>query len=126
MSFKRLAAFALSAGILAATAAVAGNPSPLHAPAAQTAVLGDNASALTYWVDRSDGRHVVTTIDTVIGGTEQHAVVRFSAVLQPGQSQIVSIPAGDSAQARELRIRYIGDGVELKTVPTGTKDVSLD
>jgi uncharacterized SAM-dependent methyltransferase len=126
MSFNRFAALALSAGILAATAAAADQPSPLHAPIAHTAVLGDNASALTYWVDRNDGRHVVTTIDTVIGGTEQHSVIRFSAVLQPGQSQTVSIPAADAAQARELQIRYIGDDVELRTVPVGAKDVTLD
>lgn len=126
MSFKRFATVALSAGILVATAAVADHPSPFHAPTAHTAVLSDNASALTYWVDRADGRHVVTTVDTVIGGTEQHAVVRFSAVLQPGQSQTVSIPAADATQARELQIRYIGDDVELKTVPVGAKDVTLD
>jgi hypothetical protein len=126
MSFNRIAALALSAGILVATAAAADQPSPLHAPVAHTAVLGGNASALTYWVDRADGRHVVTTVDTVIGGTQQHAVVRFSAVLQPGQSQIVSIPASDAAHARELQIRYIGNDVELKTLPVGARDVSLD
>ena len=126
MSINRFAALALSAGILVATGAAADQPSPLHAPTAHTAVLGDNASALTYWVDRADGRHVVTTVDTVIGGTEQHTVVRFSAVLQPGQSQTVSIPAANTAQARALQIRYIGDDVELKTVPTGAQDVTLD
>ena len=126
MSLNRVAAVALSAGLLVATAAMADQPSPLHAPVAHTAVLGGNTSALTYWVDRVDGRHVVTTVDTVIGDTEQHAVVRFSAVLQPGQSQLVSIPASDAAQARALQIRYIGDDVELKTVPAGARDVSLD
>ncbi len=126
MSFKRFAAVAFFAGILVAAGAAADQTSPVHAPVAHTAVLGGNASALTYWVDRADGRHVVTTVDTVIGGTEQHAVVRFSAVLQPGQSQLVSIPASDSAQARELQIRYIGDDIELKTVPAGARDVSLN
>ncbi len=125
MSFNRFAALALSAGVLVATTAVADNATSLHAPAAHTAVLGDKSSAQTYWVDRADGRHVVTTVDTVIG-TDQHAVVRFSAVLQPGQSQIVSIPAADVAQARELQIRYIGDDVELKTIPAGSKDVTLN
>ena len=126
MSVKRFAAVALSAGILVATAAVADQPSSLHAPVAHTAVLGDNTSALTYWVDRVDGRHVVTTVDTQLAGTDQHAVVRFSAVLQPGQAQIVSIPAANAAQARELQIRYIGDDVELKTLPVGAKDVTLN
>jgi hypothetical protein len=126
MFLKRFATFALSAGILVSAAAAADQPSPFHAPVAHTAVLGDNASALTYWVDRTDGRHVVTTVDTVVGGTEQHAVVRFSAVLQPGQSQTVSIPAANPAQALALQIRYIGDDIELRTVPVGTKDVLLD
>src|SRR3982074_3801672 len=51
--------------------------------------LGANASAITYWVSDSDGWHVVTTVDTVIGrngDVEKHAVVRFSSALLPGQS----------------------------------------
>jgi hypothetical protein len=50
-----------------------------------------NASAVTHWVSESDGWHVVTTLDTVIGqdgDAEKHAVVRFSSVLQPGQSHL--------------------------------------
>ena len=60
-----------------------------------TAELGTNAAAITYWVSRSDGWHVVTTVDTVIeqnGDAEKHAVVRFSSVLLPGQSQLISVP----------------------------------
>jgi len=54
---------------------------------AVTTELGANASAITYWVSRSDGWHLVTTVDTVIGkdgNAEKHAVVRFSSVLLPG------------------------------------------
>src|SRR4051812_21962632 len=57
--------------------------------------LSANASAITYWVSRSDGWHVVTTVDTAFGRDsdgEKHAVVRFSAVLLPGQSQLISVP----------------------------------
>src|SRR5882757_1521121 len=60
-----------------------------------TTELGANAAAITYWVGRPDGWHVVTTVDTVIeqnGDAEKHAVVRFSSVLLPGQSQLISVP----------------------------------
>jgi len=53
--------------------------------------LSANASAISYWMSASDGWHVVTTVDTVIGqdgDAEQHAVVRFSSVLLPGQFAI--------------------------------------
>ena len=62
---------------------------------AVTTELGPNASAITYWVSEPDGWHVVTTVDTVIeqnGDAEKHAVVRFSSVLLPGQSQLISVP----------------------------------
>ena len=60
-----------------------------------TTELSANASAMTYWVSESDGCDVVTTVDTVIGqdgDAEAHAVVRFSTVLLPGQSQLISVP----------------------------------
>ena len=46
--------------------------------------LAPNASATTYWVAESDGWHVGTTIDIVLGRSDiadHHAVARFSAVL---------------------------------------------
>jgi hypothetical protein len=51
--------------------------------------LSANASAITYWVSESDGWHVVTTVDAVVGqdgDAKYHAVVRFSSVLLSGQS----------------------------------------
>jgi hypothetical protein len=57
--------------------------------------LSANATAITYWISESDGWRVVTTVDTVTGhdsDTETHAVVRFSSVLLPGQSQLISVP----------------------------------
>ena len=42
----------------------------------------------------ADGWHVVTSVDTVIGQEgepETHTVVRFSSVLLPGESQLISI-----------------------------------
>jgi hypothetical protein len=82
--------------------------------------LGPNASAITYWVMTSDGWQVVTTVDTVINpdsGAEQHAVVRFSAVLLPGQSQTVSVPVPIGEQQPVLRIRRLGNQIEVARVP---------
>ena len=86
---------------------------------AVTTVLGANASAITYWVSGSDGWHVVTTVDTVIeqnGDAEKHAVVRFSSVLLPGQSQLISVPFALGERQQILRIRRLGDRVEVARV----------
>jgi len=81
--------------------------------------LGPDASALTYWVSKPDGWHVVTTVDTVIGRggeAETHAVVRFSSVLLPGQSELVSVPVAIGEQPHVLRIRRLGDQIEVARV----------
>ena len=84
-----------------------------------TTELGANAAAFTYWVSRSDGWHVVTTVDTVIeqnGEAETHAVVRFASVLLPGQSQLISVPFAIGERQQVLRIRRLGDQVEVARV----------
>jgi hypothetical protein len=86
---------------------------------AATTDLGANASAITYWVSRPDGWHVVTTVDVVFdrdSHAERHAIVRFSAVLQPGQSQQVSVPAAIGERPRVLNIRRLGDRIEVAQV----------
>src|SRR3979411_1871826 len=86
---------------------------------AVTTQLGPNASAITYWVSEPDGWHVVTTIDTVIGqngDAEKHAVVRFSSVLLPGQSQLISVPFAIGERQPVLRIRRLGDRIEVAQV----------
>jgi hypothetical protein len=86
---------------------------------AVTTELGGNASAVTYWVSKSDGWHVVTTVDTAIGGNgeaDKHAIVRFTSVLLPGQSQLVSVPFAVGERAQVLRIRRLGDGIEVARV----------
>ena len=86
---------------------------------AVTTELGANASAITYWVSRSDGWHLVTTVDTVIeqdGDAEKHAVVRFSSVLLPGQSQLISVPFATGERQQVLRIRRLGDQIEVVRV----------
>jgi hypothetical protein len=57
--------------------------------------LNADVSAITYWVSEPVGWRVVTTVDTVTAqdsAAEKHAVVRFSSVLLPGRSQLISVP----------------------------------
>jgi hypothetical protein len=85
-----------------------------------TTELSGNASAITYWVNEADGWHVVTTVDTVMGqngDTEEHAVVRFASVLLPGQSQLVSVPFAVGERQQVLRIRRLGDQIEIERLP---------
>jgi hypothetical protein len=85
-----------------------------------TTELSGNASAITYWVNEADGWHVVTTVDTVTGQngeTEEHAVVRFASVLLPGQSQLISVPFAVGERQQVLRIRRLGDQIEIERVP---------
>jgi len=115
------------AGLLAAGLATA-SPS-LHASRVDNSVregqaiatvLSPNAKAVTYWVVASDGWEVVTTVDTVIsrdGDAEHHAVVRFSAMLLPGQSQLISVPFAIGEQQQVLRIRRLGDQIEIVRLP---------
>jgi hypothetical protein len=81
--------------------------------------LGDGATAVSYWASAPDGWHVVTTVDTVVAAdteTEQHLIVRFSATLQPGQEQLVSVPGAISTEQQALRIRRVGDNIEMARV----------
>ncbi len=89
--------------------------------AAITTELGHNASAVTYWVDQADGWHVVTTVDTTVGDDSQpersrHAVVRFSARILPGQSQVISVPGLPGSSPQALRVRRLGDRIEVTLV----------
>ena len=119
----RLAKFAGLAGlfaVLSTAAAQAGQPGAAL-PEIQPAIvdLDGNASALTYWVSEPDGWHVVTTVDTIVGrgsATEQHAIVRFSAVLQPGQSQLISVPSFGGEPQQAVRIERIDDRIEVSRV----------
>ncbi|HKF63414.1 MAG TPA: hypothetical protein VKB42_18740 [Dongiaceae bacterium] len=122
----KLAKAAGLAGILVLLSAVtawrpqAAEPGALGEGRAAVTDLDANSSAITYWVDEPDGRHVVTTVDVVFdrgSDTERHAIVRFSAVLQPGQSQQISIPRAIGEQAQVLRIRRLGDRIEVALVP---------
>ena len=81
--------------------------------------LGDGATAVSYWASASDGWHVVTTIDTVVAAdteTEQHLIVRFSAMLMPGQEQLVTVPGAVGTEQMALRIRRVGDQIQMTRV----------
>jgi photosystem II stability/assembly factor-like uncharacterized protein len=114
------------AGILAvvlataapASAATQPDSTPRQGQAVETR-LNAGTAAITYWVSDTDGWHVVTTIDAVIGrdtDAEQHAVVRFSSLLLPGQSQLISVPFASGERQQILRIRRLGDQIEVKQV----------
>jgi hypothetical protein len=125
-----MTSFAKAAGLAGILAAVFATVTPdLRAAQPNIAVggresvvtdLGGNASAITYWVSESDGWRVVTTVDTVIGqdgDAEKHAVVRFSSVLLPGQSELISVPVAIGEREQVLRIRRLGDRIEVARVP---------
>ncbi len=81
--------------------------------------LGDGATAVSYWASAPDGWHVVTTVDIVVAAdteTEQHLVVRFSATLQPGQEQLVSVPGALGTERQALRIRRVGDNIQMMRI----------
>ena len=85
-----------------------------------TTELSGNASAITYWVNEADGWHVVTTVDTVTGQNGEageHTVVRFASVLLSGQSQLISVPFAVGEREQVLRIRRLGDQIEIERVP---------
>jgi hypothetical protein len=82
--------------------------------------LSASTSAITFWASESDGWHVVTSVDLVISkddGAEEHAWVRFSSVLMPGQSQLISVPRALGEPQQVLRISRIGDRIEVTRVP---------
>jgi hypothetical protein len=82
--------------------------------------LSADASAMTFWVIEPDGWRVVTIVDTVIGrdsDAEKHAIVRFSSVLLPGQSQLISVPLALGEQQQLLRVSRIGDCIQVTRIP---------
>jgi hypothetical protein len=82
--------------------------------------LSVNASAMTFWMNEADGWRVVTIVDTVIGQdrhTEKHAIVRFSSVLRPGQSQFISVPLALGEHQQVLRVSRVGDRIEVERIP---------
>lgn len=105
-------------GVLAALAAAPGSRAdePVGGASPGEAILtrlGAGASALTYWQSGPDGWQVVTTVDGGVAGEGEHAIVRFSAVLLPGQSQSISVPVAQGEPQPVLRIRRVADRLEV-------------
>ena len=102
---------ALALGLATAGAAEEA-PSTVREVAGVTTDLGNHTSALTYWVDEAQGTRVVTTIDSVSAeeaGAPHHSVVRFSALILPGQTQLISVPGPEGAQTPALQIRRLSN-----------------
>lgn len=130
-----VAAAAFGALIVAGFAGVSYTDEPVHHPndranhhpkqesvrenQAVVTRLGDGATAVSYWASASDGWHVITTVDTVVAAdteTEQHLIVRFSATLLPGQEQLVTVPGEVGTEQMALRIRRVGDQIQMTRV----------
>lgn len=130
-----IAAAAFGALIVAGFAGVSYTDEPVHHPndranhhpkqesalenQAVVTKLGDGATAVSYWASAPDGWHVVTTVDTVVAAdteTEQHLIVRFSATLQPGQEQLVTVPGAVGTEQMALRIRRVGDQIQMTRI----------
>jgi hypothetical protein len=86
---------------------------------AVTTELGKDTSIISYWMSTPEGWEVVTIVDTVSGrdtDAEHHAIVRFSTVLLPGETQVISAPAAIGEEQPALLIRRVGDGIEVVRV----------
>jgi hypothetical protein len=81
--------------------------------------VGPNTSAVVYWEKQKEVWQVVTTVDVVTApdsDAETHAIVRFAAVLLPGQAQLISVPVAIGAQQTVLRIERVGDRIDVARV----------
>lgn len=112
-----------TAGVVAVLASAANVAIPVLAgdvlPAERQAIvtyLGGKASAVTYWVKDSKGYQVFTTLDAAATPGAAPAVVRVSAVLQPGQEQVVSLPGPVGREGASLRISRVNDRIEVEKV----------
>jgi hypothetical protein len=71
--------------------------SALPQRASVTTDLGNNGCAFSYWIDEampftSSPRSTRSLASTPSPEHGRHAVVRFSALILPGQSQVISVP----------------------------------
>ncbi|MEP9355149.1 hypothetical protein ABLE93_16300 [Xanthobacter sp. KR7-65] len=118
---KNILKIAGVAGLLATTSVIAAvsvraaDPLPAERQAIVT-YLGGKSSAVTYYVRHDKGFQVITTLDAAGEPGAAPAVVRVSAVLQPGQEQVVSLPGPAGRDAATLRIARVGDRIEVAKV----------
>ena len=74
------------------------------------AELGD-VSVLVYYVATPHGFHLVATTQTV---ADEPTVLRFEAMLQPGQDVIVSVPRAAGQLPAQLVFHRVGDTIEVE------------
>jgi hypothetical protein len=99
----------------------AGSASAIELREGQPAVtqLAPDASAVTYFVDRPDGYHVIVTVKTAHDANadvlHQPPVVRFSSRLVPGQTIDLSMPDSAGPTDTVLEITRRAERVVVET-----------
>jgi hypothetical protein len=71
----------------------------------------DAVAISIYYHPTLTGYQVVITAGTA---DPPYSFVRFVSTLAPGQDAVVSVPRGEGQPALELRLRRVGDRVELQ------------
>ncbi|MFG1343683.1 hypothetical protein V5F59_02205 [Xanthobacter autotrophicus DSM 431] len=110
-----VAGLLVTAGVSVASTSFAGDTLPAERQAIVTN-LGGKAAAVTYWVNDSKGYEVITTVDAAAEPDAKPVVVRVSAVLQPGQQQVISLPGPVGREGTTLRISRVADRVQVEKV----------
>ncbi|KQT83400.1 hypothetical protein [Aurantimonas sp. Leaf443] len=100
---------AAAALTLLSTAALADELKPM----AGTVVDLGAVSGAAYYTVEADGFHLVTTLKS----GEEGGAIRFSTVLNDGQTAIVSVPGESGTAAKDLHITRRGDKVEVMRTP---------
>jgi hypothetical protein len=81
--------------------------------------LSPDASAVTYFVDRSDGLHVIVAVRTSheagADALHQPPVIQFSSRILPGQTINVAMPAAAGPPDRVLEITRRAERVAVET-----------
>ena len=124
----QLAGAAGLAIVLAAAAPTKASPQAGTIQGRQAAVthLAPGVSAFTYWMNGADGE-VITLVRlsenglTRPGSDSRDFVLRFTVVLAPGQTQTISVPGIDWGNPPMIRIRRLGETIEVTSNNTGQR-----
>jgi hypothetical protein len=107
---------ALLGAALVASPAVA---SELREGQAAVTKLSPDASAVTYFVDRPDGLHVIVTVrtghDAGAGALHQPPAIQFTSRILPGQTIDVSMPAAAGREDSVLEITRRAERVAVES-----------
>ena len=100
----------LAATILGGLGVVSTAGAEVISPDAGLDATLDAVAISIYYHPTLAGYQVVITAGTA----DPHSFVRFVSTLAPGQDAVVSVPRGEGQPALELRLRRVGDRVELQ------------